>query len=292
MQKSKNRIKSFAYWMVVILLITLNGLHIMDHWIQYSDKEVKSFFDKSGVPFHIHYLDSPQGKIRIIESGSADRETVIIYIHGAPGTWDAYKKYLADLSLLQKAHLIAYDRPGYGKTYQGGPVPDLESQADFLRTIIKDLTSAENIILFSHSYGGPIAAKYMSMYPDNHTTHLMIAPAIDPLTEKYFWISPLGYWKLTKWLLPKSYVSASFEKCTHEQELKILKTELSKIKGKTHHVHGMKDWIAPPRGNIDLVRNSFPSQTTTIDTLKNGGHLLIWDHYDFLLSKLLNIIKD
>jgi pimeloyl-ACP methyl ester carboxylesterase len=291
MQKIKRNIKSISYWILIVFLLLLNSLHVLDNWMQFSDQDILEFFNGVQVPCHIHYLDSPSGKIRIIESGSRDRETAIIAIHGAPGSWDAYKKYLADSSLLKKAHLIAYDRPGYGKMYRGNPVQSLESQATFLHTLIQDVATAENIILLSHSYGGPIAAKYMAMFPDSNLAHLMIAPAIDPETEKYFWVSPLGYWKLTKWLLPKSYISASYEKCTHEKELKLLRSDLLKIEGQTYHIHGMKDWLAPPEGNINFVEQSFPPQSTSIDILDDGGHLLIWDHYEYLVDKLLNIIE-
>lgn len=225
----------------------------------------------------------------MVKSGESTRNAIIC-IHGAPGSWDAFKSYMIDSTLLGQAEIISYDRPGYGP-HHNKPVTDLKSQAEVLKDIIQLYTEANNIILLSHSYGGPIVVQFLSENPDSRITHLMVAPAIDPASEKYFWVSPLGYWKATKWLLPANYISASYEKYAHVEELKKLQPDSGTQKGRTIHIHGTEDWLAPSEGNIKYVQNNFPSESTEQIVLEESGHLLIWDRYEMIKEMLLKLVE-
>jgi pimeloyl-ACP methyl ester carboxylesterase len=234
----------------------------------------------------IHH-NSDHGIVRIVKSGESTKASIIC-IHGAPGSWDAYKSYMIDSTLLSRAEIISYDRPGYGPM-NDGPVTSFVEQAVLLNNIIELYASSRNIVLLSHSFGGPIAAYYNAMYPNKNTTHLMVAPAIDPDSERYFWVSPLGYWTGTKWLMPENYITASFEKYTHEAELSQLKPLIQNIRNNTVHIHGMNDWLAPAEGNIQFVKNQFPSQITEQIILPEAGHLLIWDEEEYIKEKILMV---
>ena len=274
---------------LISLIFILVSIHLIDKVMEYSDSEIDSYFKERSVNYQIFHHQSTHGLIRVVKSGES-KENAIICIHGAPGSWDAFKSYMVDSTLLGHAEIISYDRPGYGP-YQNKPVTDLKSQAEILNYIIRSYTEAKNIILLSHSYGGPIVVKFLSANSDTRITHLMVAPAIDPESEKYFWVSPLGYWKTTKWLLPTNYISASYEKYSHVGELNKLLPELGLINNQTIHVHGKEDWLAPADGNISFVWKNFPPTMTQQIILPKGGHLLIWDQYDTIKDQLLAMMN-
>jgi pimeloyl-ACP methyl ester carboxylesterase len=60
--------------------------------------KIRMFFDGH----NLHY----------IETGNAQKPTLIL--HGSPGSWNAFKEYLQDTTLLKKYRMIAIDRPGFG----------------------------------------------------------------------------------------------------------------------------------------------------------------------------------
>ena len=73
-----------------------------------SQKETKVFFNYP----KINYIDSTiavdEQQIHFIETGKKDQPT-LFFVHGSPGSWDAYKTYLKDSLLLKKYRMIAVD---------------------------------------------------------------------------------------------------------------------------------------------------------------------------------------
>jgi pimeloyl-ACP methyl ester carboxylesterase len=53
---------------------------------------------------------------------------LIVFLHGTPGSWYNWAQYMADENLSAKTHLIAVDRPGFGKSAANGVVPSLQKQ--------------------------------------------------------------------------------------------------------------------------------------------------------------------
>src|SRR6478672_7730789 len=74
-----------------------------------SARETKEYFKKAKVG----YVDSTAiisgNPIHFIKTGKPDLPTLFL-IHGSPGSWDAYEKYLSDSLLLQQYRMIAIDR--------------------------------------------------------------------------------------------------------------------------------------------------------------------------------------
>lgn len=99
-----------------------------------SKGETKAFFDSKNVSFTDSVLGNGKRTIHYIETGKADMPT-LVFVHGSPGSWDAYKNYLSDTVLLQNFRMIAPDRPGFG--YSGfRKSKDLFEQAKQLTFIV------------------------------------------------------------------------------------------------------------------------------------------------------------
>ena len=71
-----------------------------------SSKKTIEYFSKSNTAFKdINYKISEIHQIHYIETGDSTKPT-LFFLHGSPGSWDAYKTYLSD-SDLQKKYLWA-----------------------------------------------------------------------------------------------------------------------------------------------------------------------------------------
>tara|TARA_R110000868_G_scaffold304437_10_gene565130 strand:- start:2976 stop:3374 length:399 start_codon:yes stop_codon:yes gene_type:complete len=66
--------------------------------------------------------------IHYVSIGDTSNQTVL-FVHGSPGSWDNFLGFLSDTSLLKNFHMIAVDRPGFGKSGNGIPEKSLEQQA-------------------------------------------------------------------------------------------------------------------------------------------------------------------
>ena len=62
----------------------------------------------------------------------------VVFIHGTPGSWQAFAEYMADDALASKAYLISVDRPGFGKSGHKQMVTSLKQQAVFLQPLLQN----------------------------------------------------------------------------------------------------------------------------------------------------------
>ena len=80
---------------------------------RWSDKKSIKIFSSKHVPFVIHDTVINNQHLHFAISGS-DTLPTLVFIHGSPGSWMNYAKYMWDSSLLGKYRMIGIDRPGFG----------------------------------------------------------------------------------------------------------------------------------------------------------------------------------
>ncbi|HXD77968.1 MAG TPA: alpha/beta fold hydrolase, partial [Puia sp.] len=109
---------------VVIFLILV--LLIGDRFVQFrmNDKDLTSWFGARHIHPAIGYYRAGGRKIRYIGVGN-DTDATVLFIHGAPSSLSYWRSYLADSVLLSRATMYAVDRPGYGYSGLGDPLPDI-----------------------------------------------------------------------------------------------------------------------------------------------------------------------
>ena len=69
--------------------------------------------------------------------------------------------------LAERATVVTYDRPGYGKSQIGELPLHGEQTAKDLHILLEKLDIPKPYIIVGHSYGGSIARLYVSMYPED-----------------------------------------------------------------------------------------------------------------------------
>ena len=289
--KKKKLSKTIGWAIIIFILILILGTHLLLHLLNYSDARTATFFEKNHTLHEIDYLDHEFGTIRVIRSGDKNKKSCFIGCHGAPGSWDAFKDYMVNSEILEKADFISYDRPGYGSSQPGKDMASIAQQANLL-SIIRSNYNYENYILVGHSYGGPIIVKNAIDNPEGLGSIVLIAPAIAPDAEKYWWFSPFGYWKSTRWLLPGPLQVSGIEKYTHEVELRILEPEIHNLSVPTVLIHSMDDALAPAEGNIEFMKKVVPDSLLTNYIYKDKGHLVIWNDVKEVTKILLSSMND
>ena len=256
------------------------------------DSNVQKNYLKKGINVRIHHKAFEDTSIRWIVSGLTQEDApILLFVHGAPGSSNAYDKYLQDTSLTSKARLISIDRLGYGYSDYGNATTSLARQAKQLAFVAQQYPHSSKIILIGHSFGGPIVCKALIDYPSLANAGIILAPAVDPKHEKILWVANFTKWKATRWLFSGALKVSSDEKFSHIEELEKMDKEWHKITKPVIHVHGTKDQIVP-YPNLAYVERKLPDSLLTAISWEDANHLIIWNRYEDIKKLILNSLYD
>jgi len=284
---NKKRILTFVLGSFIVIL---GAVHLMAYSMTMNDNKIIKTFSKKGISVTVDHLDIMNRKVRVVATeAKAEDSTLIVFVHGAPGSWDAFKKYMLDSAFLSRGRLVAYDRPGYGESGKES-MTGISDQADVLKQIIEKY-KLPTVVVIGHSYGCPIVGNIAARYPELIDKAVMIAPLNDPDNEPIFWVSYFAKWKTTKWLLPKDMQNAGDEKFSHAEELEKMKHLWAQLKVPTLHIHGSKDMLAPSDPNIAWSKNKLPQDILRLEVCEGEGHLVLWQAFYRTSGLILDFIK-
>jgi pimeloyl-ACP methyl ester carboxylesterase len=243
----------------------------------YADKFSKPLF---------HVIENNSTKLHYVTFG-VDTAQPVLFVHGAPGSWDGYLNLLDDSLLQHNFHLISVDRPGYGKSQKRPKkkVYSLEEQAKSIILALKSNHSNKKAIVIGRSYGAPVAAKLAAMYPDKIEKIVLLSPAIDPDTEKFWWFSKFGKVFLVRWFLPERMNTATDEKYAHIKELKLLKNDWKKIQSEVTVMAGGKDWIVDTT-NFSYAKKMLIGKNAKFIFIPESGHLISSSRPDLVKKEI------
>jgi hypothetical protein len=147
--------RKLTRWLLGPVLLW-GSLALLSRCVQFrmSDKKVKAYFAGSPAPPAFAFTDAATRSIHYASLG-ADTLPMVMFVHGSPGSWDAFIGFFKDSLLLGKVRIISVDRPGFGKSNLGKPQRSLKTQAASLVPILETNRSATRPILVGHSLGGP-----------------------------------------------------------------------------------------------------------------------------------------
>jgi pimeloyl-ACP methyl ester carboxylesterase len=209
----------------------------------------------------------------------------LVFVHGAPGSSLDFKKYLADSLLNTKSNMISYDRIGYNFEDEHLAQKSIGFEVEVLKDVTKNLKK-ENTILVGYSYGGPIALAVKEKYKKI----LLLAPAVYSKVEPMPWMLNFYKWKLTRWLVPSVWKSASEEKMNHIEELQKIENNWTDNPSAIISIHGDVDGIVPHENSL-FIEKQFPEEQFELVTINDAGHGLVWSNFDFIKSQFLKILN-
>lgn len=275
--------------LLVLFLLIINFLSVS---LNSPDYAIEAYFEDLNVNYQIHRIPFKDKTLRYVETGlQSDSVPLLFFIHGAPGTWDAFKEYLADYDLNQNFRLISMDRLGYGGSEKGQSETDLEIHADAANQILKKYRSSKTIIV-SHSYGSPISVIMATKEPTLIDGLVMCSPVNDPESEPLKWYSYLANLNVSRLVLPDFIDVASDEKMSHRNSLEKVMRFWKEVQCPVLQYHGKKDNLAPFKGNVDHSMQHFQKNKLTIIPEEKGAHLLIWFKSATFKNIILNFYEN
>jgi pimeloyl-ACP methyl ester carboxylesterase len=253
-----------------------------------SPKKTKEYFSKSNTPFKdINYKISEIHQIHYIETGDSNKAT-LFFLHGSPGSWDAYKTYLSDIDLQKKYRLIAIDRPGFGYS-NFGEAEDLETQANLILPFIESKNNNQPITLIGHSMGGPVVVKLTTKKPTLFKNVVILAGAIDPKAENPENWRPVLMSKPIRYIIPGAFRTSNEELWWLKEDLIEMKSQLHKITSNVIIIHGTEDSLVP-YSNVAFMEKKFVNaKKIEVLPIEKADHFIPWSHYEIIKKSLMNL---
>lgn len=215
----------------------------------------------------------------------------ILMIHGSPGDWSGYLEYMRRGDLLERADVIAVDRPGYGASNAGLALPDLKAQAASLAPLLRRLAAVGPVLVVGHSYGGPVAVRLAVDYPDAVAGLVLIAASVDPELEEWRWFNRVAEWPPVQWMLPAAWNVSNAEIKPLRADLLLMQPAWSGIRQPVAIVHGGEDTLVPI-GNADFAREALRQSVIVRDYLyPDENHFILWERLDLLVPILLECLE-
>ncbi len=252
-----------------------------------SDEKGKRWFAAKNVNLYTADTIIDKQPIHYARCGNFELPT-LFFIHGSPGSWFHFMRFMYDTALLKKFNMISVDRPGFGYSNMGKPL-HLQAQANLLLRLVQGITNGRSVYLAGHSMGGPVAAQMAALAPQKFKTVVLLAAAIDSKLEKSEKWRHIMETRPLSLLLPGAFKPSNTELLWLKKDLLFLEPELSRITCAVHFVHGDKDTWVPIENIAFGKRNMIHAASIKADTLWGADHHIPWKRREAVLNILLNL---
>jgi pimeloyl-ACP methyl ester carboxylesterase len=249
---------------------------------RWSDTKAKRIFKAKNVPIVIkdsillrsNAKTTNATQIHYAISGS-DSLPTLIFVHGSPGSWMHYMKFMWDKRMQAKYRMVSIDRPGFGYSSYGTAMR-LREQCELLLPVIQSLNNGKGIYLYGHSYGGPVAAQLAAMQPSLFKKVIIASGAIDVSQEKKENWRRIMHKKPLRYMMPGAFGPSNDELLYLKEDLIPLQQEFAKITCPVHFFHGDKDtWV--PFENVNYGKKMMVNAASIkVDTFKGADHQIPW----------------
>lgn len=252
-----------------------------------SDKKATEEFKKAGVPIGFSYLKVGDVTLHYAKTGDSHLPT-LFFIHGSPGSWIAYKRYLMDKDLLRHFRMIAIDRPGFGYSAYGKAF-HLYEQSALIYKIVQHEANGQPIHLIGHSLGGPIVVKLAQEHPNDYASLTILAGSISPYDEpkenwrKIFADGPLQY------LLPGAFRVCNKEIYFYKKDLYMMDNHYDTLRMPVMFIHGDKDPLVTVH-NVKYGMDKLKANNNAgMIIIPGANHFIPWQHFETIKNHLLTL---
>ena len=253
-------------------------------------------YDESVTEKLLHGADKPKfyettvGDRTIFYAATGNsNQPLVVFIHGTPGSWRGFGQYLADDSLRSRAHLIAVDRPGFGRSGHKQVVTSLSKQAAYIAQLLQRDFTGHRAILVGHSLGASIAARLAMDQPDLVEGLVLVAPSIDPKLEKPRWYNRLADNRFVRWVIPTDLSLANQEVMPLYGELSQMLPLWQRLSKPVIVIQGGKDRLSSP-ANADFAANVLGTRARII-RVPQAGHFIIWKQSAIIVDAILSLLE-
>ena len=251
--------------------------------MQLSKQKVEKLFEHSPYQPESHFYQVEGRQVHYVSVG-ADTLPTVLFIHGSPGSWDAFAGFMADSSLLAKVRMVSVDRAGYGKT-RGRALKKLPAQAALIQPILENKPSDKPVIVVGHSYGGGVAACMAMNYPEQVASAILVAPTLAPELQKQKWYNTAGSFFLFRWLMAGWLNSSNREMKPLARELEKIESRWTEVRMPVTLIQGENDVLVPFE-TVDFLKSQMKGDNLEVIT-REMNHFVPWEDPELIHDAVL-----
>ena len=233
-------------------------------------------------------LVADYGELHYVSAGQIGAP-LVVFVHGTPGSWQAFKRYLNDPRLTANTHMVALDRPGFGESTSMGIHPGFTTQAQAIAALFSLNQSSLKPIVVGHSLGGSISYRVGIDYADDIGGILAISSAIDPKLSKPRWYNHLARLYPVRWVIPKDLSASNKEMMPLASQLQAMQPLLGTIRVPVTIVQGAKDRLVHHK-NLDFAQAHLVNAHLRTVPMDDAGHFIVWEHHQQMVNEILTLI--
>jgi len=252
-----------------------------------SDEEARKRFARAGITLVTNTMVVNGYPIHYARTGP-DSLPTLFFVHGSPGGWNAFERYMRDKKLLSRFRMVSVDRPGFGYS-RFGDARNLEDQSLLITPLVKELSNGLPVYAVGHSLGVPVIVKLQVETKDLFSGLVFLAGSVDPNEEKP------EKWRLIfknsslRLLLPGAFKPSNEELWYLKSDLKTLDKEWDRITCPVWIVHGNKDGFVPV-GNVEYAKRKLQhASSVKVKIFPGARHFIPWEQYGEVREVLLSL---
>jgi pimeloyl-ACP methyl ester carboxylesterase len=274
-------------WVVGVILLLWLVLAQGFMTMREPDGEAKKKFEKEGVALTTATIIIEGKHIHYALTGN-DTLPTLFFVHGTPGSWDAFQGYLKDKELLGRFRMVSIDRPGFGYSDYGTP-EHLARQSQLISPLFKTLDNHKPMFIAGHSLGGPMIIKLVADNPSTFSGMVIISGSIDPGEEKPEKWRPILFKTPLNYFVPGAMRPSNEELWYLKKDLVDLKADFAKITCPVYFIHGASDTWVPP-GNVEYGKKMLVNASRIEEKLIPGAnHFIPWTKFNDIREVLLKL---
>lgn len=271
----------FALIIISLFVILLLSTRLMSFTVS-QDQMVEMFDPVSHEPIH-HYYEYENDHLHYISCGDSTL-TPLLLVHGSPGTWDSYAKFISETDLLKHFYVIAVDRPGYGESGMAD-LRDLKSQSSLMEPLINRYFNTQKGVILGHSYGGAVCLQLAVDYPTNIQSMVLAAGTLADIYQEPRWYNYIVKYTPVGWLVDESFKMSNQEMWLLSNDLRLLYPELREVSIKTAIIQGGKDFLVNPQ-SPDHVLPILSKSNVKVFYKSDMDHFIIWNDQEIIINAL------
>lgn len=252
-----------------------------------SDAEARKQFSSGGMELKIFTETYGRQHLHYAMTG-ADTLHSILFVHGSPGSWNAFARYMQDSLLRAKYRMISVDRPGFGYSDFGRP-QHIEAQSAILTQLLKKLWNGQPVYLVGHSLGGPVIVQLYADNPGMISGLVLLAASVDPAEETREYWRYIMNGDLLQYLMPGAFRPSNRELVYFKKDVYGVAEKLVLVKGRVFIVHGTADTFVPPGNAYYAVSKLVNAAVIDTTFIPGANHFIPWQHFETIRNILLRM---
>ncbi len=281
--------KILFYLLLPVLLSGCLGREVIAE-----EREQLKALVESNTSLSHHFLQVGENTLHYASHGDPQKPALII-VHGTPGDWQQYARYLYNETLLAHYYMVVVDRPGWGQSTLAPQkkIASFEEQAVVLAALAKELrdnNQGQPVILMGHSLGASLIPRVAMDFPELIEGLLLFAGTIDPQLANPRWFNYIANAPLINYLIGDSLHRSNKEIFALKDNIHLMTERWGDIKAQVIAVQGLEDGLVYPK-NSDYIEAQFDSNRTQVIRLSNEGHLFPMNRRDDVVNWALTLLE-